>query len=332
MSGPEIQAAMIHTAREGFPLGVAPGLVGILAVAICGFAAPLASLFFRVRGALLVPLGVAVLGLAGTYLAFEAGVIVEILNPLVALAVGTVGALGVHYVGAAVDRQRTRDLFSRFVPADVVNEVMDTAKDGLRLGGVRREGTVMFTDLRGFTSFAESLEPDRVIEVLNRYLGSMSDVIMDHGGTLVAYMGDGIMAVFGAPLEQDDHADRAFAAAREMAGPCLGQFNDWLRSEGLGDGFRMGIGLNTGRVMSGNVGSERRVEYTAIGDTTNTAARIEGMTKGTPHQVLVAESCRDALRSKAPDLIFFEEMAIRGREAPVRLWGLAEQDDDPGST
>ena len=89
-----------------------------------------------------------------------------------------------------------------------------------------------------------------MIEVLNRYLGSMSDEIMSHGGTLVAYMGDGIMAVFGAPIEQPDHADRALAAARGMLGPRLKAFNEWMQSEGMGAGFRMGVGLNSGDVMS----------------------------------------------------------------------------------
>ena len=139
----------------------------------------------------------------------------------------------------------------------------------------------MFSDLRGFTSFAETLEPATVIGALNRYLTAMSEAILDHGGTLVAYMGDGIMAVFGAPLAQDDHADRALAAARDMLERLEG-FNEWLRQEGLHEGFKMGIGLNSGQVMSGHVGSERRLEYTALGDTTNTAARLEGMTKGTP--------------------------------------------------
>ena len=118
---------------------------------------------------------------------------------------------------------------------------------------------------------------------------------MDHGGTLVAYMGDGIMAVFGAPIEQPDHADRALAAAREMLSVRLERFNAWIREQGLGEGFRMGIGLNSGIVMSGQVGSERRIEYTAVGDTTNTAARLEGMTKGTPHQIFIADSTRALL-------------------------------------
>src|SRR5215203_2381640 len=109
--------------------------------------------------------------------------------------------------------------------------------------------------------------------MLNHYLGGMSDAIMNHGGTVVSYMGDGIMAVFGAPLEQPDHADRALAAAREMMGPRLDAFN-----AATGHAFKIGIGLASGPVMSGTVGGGRRVEYSTVGDTTNTAARLEAMT------------------------------------------------------
>jgi adenylate cyclase len=183
----------------------------------------------------------------------------------------------------------------------------------------------MFSDLRGFTSFSETLEPERVIESLNRYLTEMSEAILDHGGTLVAYMGDGIMAVFGAPLVQDDHADRALEASREMLERLEG-FNQWLRDEGLHDGFKMGIGLNSGPVMSGNVGSERRLEYTALGDTTNTAARLEGMTKGTPHQLFVADTTKQLLKRTGDDeLVAVGEAEVRGRKAKVLLWSLREQ-------
>jgi adenylate cyclase len=168
-----------------------------------------------------------------------------------------------------------------------------------------------------------------VIEVLNHYLSEMSDAILDNGGTLVAYMGDGIFAVFGAPLEQPDHADRALRTAREMLETRLPRFNEWIRSEGLGDGFRMGIGLNSGRVMSGHVGSERRVEYAAVGDTTNTASRIEGMTKGTAHQLLLSDSTREALVEPAEDLVFVDEVDIRGRVARMKLWGLNEAPSPP---
>ena len=98
----------------------------------------------------------------------------------------------------------------------------------MRLGGVRLVGTALFTDLRGFTTFAESTPPDRVIDVLNRFFGEMSDAVLDNGGTLVAYLGDGLLAVFGAPVESDDHADRALRAAREMLHERLPRFNQWL--------------------------------------------------------------------------------------------------------
>jgi adenylate cyclase len=134
------------------------------------------------------------------------------------------------------------------------------------------------------------------------------------------------MAVFGAPIEIEDHADQALATAREMLDARLPQFNAWLREEGLGDGFRMGIGLNSGPVMSGNVGSERRVEYTAIGDTTNTASRIEGMTKGTPHQLLFTESTRELLQDEPSDVVFVDEFEVRGRQAQVKLYTLAHDE------
>src|SRR5205823_8335042 len=122
------------------------------------------------------------------------------------------------------------------------------------------------------------------------------------------------------------HADRALRAAREMLGSRLATFNGYLRSEGLGEGFRMGIGLNSGHVMSGNVGSQRRLEYTAIGDTTNTAARLEGMTKGTPHQLFMAGSTVEALASRPDDLEFVDDFEVRGRRARLAVWALKETD------
>jgi adenylate cyclase len=224
-----------------------------------------------------------------------------------------------------LERERVREIFSRFVPEHVVDEVLKRTDDDLRLGGVTLDGTVMFSDLRDFTAFAESLSADTVIEVLNRYVGEMSDAILDNGGTLVAYMGDGIMAVFGAPIEMAGHADCALAAAREMLQSRLPDFNGWLKENGLGDGFNMGIGLSSGPIMSGTVGSERRLEYTTVGDTTNTASRLEAMTKNTPYSIFVADSTRRSLRQPAGDLVFVDELDVRGKRSRVRLWTLTER-------
>ena len=222
-----------------------------------------------------------------------------------------------------LERQRVRQVFSRFVPEQVVDEVLKRTDDDLRLAGAQLNATVMFSDLRDFTAFAHGMPADTVIEVLNEYLSEMSDAILDNGGTLVAYMGDGIMAVFGAPIEADDHADRALAAAREMLRKRLPRFNAWASENGFGGGFDMGVGLNSGPVMSGTVGSARRLEYAAIGDTTNTASRLETLTKSTPYSILIANSTRDLLRQPADDLVFVDELEVRGKQAKIGVWTLA---------
>jgi adenylate cyclase len=256
-------------------------------------------------------------------LLFNGGWIVPVLTPLVALALGLVGGLVVDYVAAAFERQRVYDLFSRFVPDEVVKEVVAQA-DGARLGGVARVCTVMFSDLRGFTAFSSDNEPQRVIDVVNAYLDEMSDAIMGAGGTLVAYMGDGILAVFGAPLEQPDHADRALAAALDMINTRLPRFNAVARSLGAESDFRMGVGLNSGTVISGQVGCERRLEYTTIGDTTNLASRIEGATKNTPHMLLFSGETRKSFTQEPSGVLFVQETVLRGSSRPVELWTVPE--------
>jgi adenylate cyclase len=228
-----------------------------------------------------------------------------------------------------LEREHVRGVFSRFVPEHVVEDVLERTDDDLRLGGSRDVGTVMFTDIRGFTTFTETTHPSRVIRLLNEYFGEMIDAIFGWGGTLVGYRGDGLLAVFGAPIPFDDHADRALAAAREMLELRLPRFNRWLREHGLADGFAMGIGLNSGHFMSGNVGSARRLEYTVHGDTVNTAARLQEMTKSAQQSVLMAASTHQALLSPPDTLAYLGEFDVRGRQSKIRLWTLASAGSPP---
>jgi adenylate cyclase len=322
MSGPELEANAIATALAGFPLRSAPPRWNLLLVVALGLlpavvglrARPLPTIAAAVAGGLAFAVAAQV--------AFDHGRILAVVYPLGALIVSSVGALAAHYLVEAFERQRTHDLFSRFVPEEVVNQVLGKADAGLRLGGVRVTGTCMFTDLRDSTAFAESLPPEEVVDVVNRYLGELTEAILGHGGTLISYLGDGFMAIFGAPIEQDDHADRALDAAREILEERLPRFNEWCRERGLGDGFRMGIGINSGPFLAGNVGSERRLEYTAMGDTINTASRLEGLTKGSGHSAFIGDSTREALTRSAGDLVFVGEREVRGREGRISVWSL----------
>ena len=191
-------------------------------------------------------------------------------------------------------------------------------------------GTVLFSDLRGFTTFAERTAPEVVVDVLNRYFSEMSDAVLDNGGTLLGFLGDGILAVFGAPIASDDHADRALTAARQMLYERLPQFNAWACSTlGSEAEFRMGVGMCSGPFMSGNVGSSRRLEYTAIGDPVNTAARLQEMTKELARPLLFSGATRSLLLTDPSDLQYLDEIEVRGRQAPVGLWTLADTSTNP---
>jgi adenylate cyclase len=219
-----------------------------------------------------------------------------------------------------LEQERMRSVFMRFLPEPIAAEMLARSDGVPTIRAVRLWATVMFVDLRGFTTFAESQPVERVISVLHRYQGTMSDAVLDQGGTLVDYLGDGLYAVFGAPIESLDHADRAVAAAREMVTSRLSDFNAWLRAEGIAESFRMGIGLNSGRVMSGTTGTDRRIDYAVIGDTVNTAARIEQLTKQTGNAILLADQTRTNMTGPTDGLTFVDEFEIRGKKSRIKLW------------
>jgi adenylate cyclase len=326
MPGAEVQANVIESALHGFPLQSSPIWLNALLIALLGMLPAVLSLRFSATKVALASIAVGLLFAVVAQVAFDHHRIVLFTYPLLALILSAVGCIVIHYVLEAFERALTRDVFARFVPETVVDQVLARTGGELRLGGEKVFGTAMFTDLRGFTTFSEGMAADEVIGLLNRYLGIMSDVVLAHGGTLVTYTGDGMMAVFGAPLPQEDHADRALAAAREMLEVQLPAFNDWLHEQGHEDySFKMGVGLNSGDFMSGNVGSQQRLEYTAIGDTINTCSRIEGLTKGKPYALFIAGSTRDALLDPPDDLLYIDEMPIRGRAHTIPIWSLSSE-------
>ncbi len=204
--------------------------------------------------------------------------------------------------------------YSRFLPEYVVKQMLENP-ESFRLGGVNQTITVLFADIRGFTSISEHAQPERIVGLLNRYFSAMTDIIFAHGGTLDKYLGDGLMALFGAPTTTPEDASNALNAAVAMQRRILG-INLELQEEGLSE-IRVGIGLHTGEATVGYIGSERRSEYTAIGDTVNTASRLESNAKG--GEILVSEATSVAARSRYK-LKPREPITVKNREQPVVLW------------
>jgi adenylate cyclase len=186
-----------------------------------------------------------------------------------------------------------RETFGRYLSDDVVNNLLD-APEGLRLGGEKREVTILMSDLRGFTAISEVYGAEQVVTLLNNYLGTMTDIILHYGGTIDEFIGDAILVLFGAPQQREDDAARAVACALAMQQE-MAKVNAWNAAQGLPE-VEMGIGLNTGHVIVGNIGSQRRTKYAAVGSHVNLTGRIESFTVG--GQVLISGSTRDAITAE----------------------------------
>jgi adenylate cyclase len=204
--------------------------------------------------------------------------------------------------------------YSRFLPEYVVKQMLEHP-DSFKLGGVLQTITILFADIRGFTRISEHAPPEKIVQLLNRYFSAMTDIIFAHGGTLDKYLGDGLMALFGAPTTTPKDAANALSAAVAMQRRML-TINDELDQEGFPQ-IGIGIGLHTGEVTVGYIGSERRSEYTAIGDSVNTASRLESNAKG--GEILVSEVTAKAAQTRYA-LLPRDPIYVKNREQPVPLF------------
>ena len=215
---------------------------------------------------------------------------------------------------AATARDRITNLFGQHVSPQVVERLM---AEGAGTGSDLRRVAVMFVDFRSFTAGARLRSPQEVVERLDGAFAVLVDILDRHGGIVNKFLGDGFLALFGAPLESRDAAHRAVAAAREMlvANDTANQASNWP--------LRIGIGIHFGEVVAGNIGSPRRKEYTVIGDTVNFAARIEALNKDFNSQFLISAAVRDALGAECGDAVSLGEVPIRGYDRPMAVWRLA---------
>lgn len=213
--------------------------------------------------------------------------------------------------------QRMRDLFGRYVSKEVATQVLQ--EGGAHLGGVNSQATALFADIRDFTSLAERLPPEQVVEILNRYYTHMVDVIVAEGGIVNKFGGDSLLAIFGVPIRQSDHALRAVRAAWQM-NRALAAFNAEQVALGMPP-LSIGIGISSGEVLAGNVGGEARLEYTIIGDPVNLAARLQSLTKEYGTQVLLSEFTASGLGTAA-SLRSLGLVQVRGKGDSVQVYQL----------
>ena len=227
-------------------------------------------------------------------------------------------------------RQRDfiRNTFGRYVSPEVVKTLLESP-EGLRFGGEKRVVTILMSDLRGYTRFAEQGDPAGVMAVLNDYLGRMADIVIAHGGTINEFIGDAVFAVFGAPLPHPDHAERAAASALAMQRAMV-DINRRYVERGR-PRFEMGIGVNTGEAVVGNIGSEERLSYTVIGDAVNLASRLEGLNKLYGTEIMIGEATRAAVGNRVL-VRELDRVAVYGRTGSTGVYeliALAEQRGDP---
>jgi adenylate cyclase len=221
------------------------------------------------------------------------------------------------------ERRQVRHAFSRYLAPAVVEQLAEHP-DRLTLGGELRELTIMFSDIRGFTTISEGLDAQALTSFLNRYLTPMTDVIMSHDGTVDKYMADGIMAFWNAPLEDPRHAEHACLGALAMRTE-LARLNDAWRAEAVAAGrpfreVRAGIGLNTGECVVGNLGSDQRFDYSVLGDDANLASRLEGQTKTYHVDIILGE--RTALQVPQFAMLELDLILVVGKTKPVRIFFL----------
>jgi adenylate cyclase len=236
-------------------------------------------------------------------------------SPFSALAIGWLAHIS-HTIESFLQEKKRRQhvvqMFNRFLDPHVVQQLTQQAEGQAIEASRSQEVTILFSDIRGFTSLSESKPPEEIVTLLNDYFNKQVEVIFEHGGTLDKFIGDAIMAFWGAPISSSQHAVQAVSAAMAM-GEQLARFQ-----KSLNHPFEIGIGIHTGSAVVGFIGSQRRLDYTAIGDAVNLASRIEGETKGVA-QILVSESTRQAC-GEAFDFIDHGEFHVKGRLQPVRLF------------
>jgi adenylate cyclase len=264
------------------------------------------------------------IALIGAFVAANTGIFIRynvwmnMIYPVLTMMTIYLGITVYRYVTEEREKKKIRGAFQYYLTASVVNEILkDPSK--LKLGGDKKHLSVMFSDIRGFTSISEKLSPEELVRLLNEYLTAMTDIVFKYDGLLDKYIGDAIMAVFGAPLDQPDHAFRACRTALEMMSELRRLREKWA-TEGRPD-VNIGVGINSGDMVVGNMGSEMRFDYTVMGDSVNLASRLEGTNKEYGTNIILSEFTYEIVKDEFV-CRQLDAVRVKGKKRPVRIFEL----------
>ena len=315
MPGIEVHANALETLVHANPIRQVPRPLSTALAVVAGLAG--CALVVRLR-AFRAFLAVAGLWVVLTLVAFGSFAVLDVWMHAMAATVALVLGYGGTVIEHFVREQRERRRLSQFFSPAVVREVVRNKDDG-SLTTSRRLVTVLFSDIRGFTSLSEKLEPEQVAEMLREYLSEMTEIVFRHGGTVDKYIGDCIMALYNAPFEDPAHAFRAVLTALEFQERTRTVSKRW--EDKLGIAIRNGVGINTGEAVVGTLGSRQRLEYTAIGDAINLGARLESLTKDYKANIIISETTYALVRNQ---FVTRElgEVTVKGKTRPVKIYAV----------
>lgn len=294
MYGVEVHANMIESMIRGeFKKEIARGLMAliiaiatIIGVILCFQRRLWINIVYAVLGIVVYPIVCAIV--------YGKGTVLDVFYVPVFTAVITVVAVIAHYIRATLEKRKVEGTFKRYVAPEIVDEITKQGLETIKLGGEAVDCAILFVDIRGFTTMSEMLEPEQVVSILNKYLNLTSTAIFKYGGTLDKFIGDATMAIFGAPLPMDDYIYKAVLAAKYMV-----DNSEELKKEleeKYGRSVSFGVGVHCGKAVVGNIGTARRMDYTAIGDTVNTSARLEA--NAPKDTVYISKKVVDALGNR----------------------------------
>jgi adenylate cyclase len=316
MPGAQVHAAVVDDILSRRPLAPASWTVSSAVTIAAGLALGLVAVALGPWAAL----GVATAGSAGLAAAltvvFARGTWVSLTEPLVAIALATLSGVTYQYVVEGREKRRVKQMFGRYVSRDVYEQLMQDPALA-RLGGQRRDMSVLFSDIRGFTTVSEAGAPEEIVGQLNEYFSRMVPLVFENRGTVDKFVGDMIMALFGAPLGDPDHADHAVKTAIAMVA-ALRQMNDAWTAAGRA-ALDIGVGINSGDMVAGNIGSETIMSYTVIGDNVNLGSRLESLNKNYGTRIIISEATRSRLKGQY-DIRPLGAATVKGKTRAVDIY------------